>query len=534
MFDVLIKGGTIVDGTGNIWLQKDIGISEGKIKRLGFLPENGRKTINAEGKIVSPGFIDSHTHTDLTILARPNAECHLMQGVTTVVVGSCGHSLAPIINSDNLRLLKGYLAPLLISDFDYEWDWETLKEYYEKVEEQGISLNVAPLAGQGAIRLAVKGFDSSEASKEEMAEMKKLLQQDLEDGAFGLSTGLIYPPGSFCTTEELIELASVLKKYGVPYITHLRNEGHKLLESLDEAIKIGEENGIAVEISHHKAAGKANWGKVNASLRAMEQARQRGVEINCDVYPYTAGSTIVNALLPIWVLEGGVEKMLIRLKNKKTREAINREITDATLKGENMIGGSGWNGIFIGECPPRKEYEGKSLEEIMKGKNTFDEPCAGFLDLFLEIEGNATVVVFQMHEEDVKTVMASPLSLIGSDSWATAPSAGGKPHPRAYGTFPRVLGKYVREERTLTLENALRKMTSLPAGKFGLENRGIIKEGFWADVVIFDAAKIKDKATYADPHQYPEGINYVIVNGQIVVENGRLTDARPGKVLKKV
>ncbi len=533
MFDVLIKNGAIVDGTGNFWLKKDVGISEGKIKKVGFIPGNGGKTIDAKGKIVSPGFIDLHTHTDMTILAYPKAECHVRQGVTTVVVGSCGHSLAPIVNSDNLRLLKNYHSPLLVSDFDYEWDWKTFKEYYQKVEDKRISLNIAPLAGQGAIRLAVKGFDSSEASKQEMDEMKRLLQQNLEEGAFGMSTGLIYPPGSYSDTEELIEISNVLKKYGALYLTHIRNEGHRLIESLEEAIKIGEENGIAVEISHHKASGKANWGKVNATLRAMEQARRRGVEVNCDVYPYTAGSTLINALLPIWALEGGIEKMLERMKNKETREAIRREIAEGTVRGENMIGGSGWNGIVMGEWPSNKQYEGKTLEEILKKKERFDEPYEGFLDWFLEIEGNATMIVFQMDEDDVRTVISSPLSMIGSDSWATTPGAGGKPHPRAYGTFPRVLGKYVREEKILTLEEAIRKMTSLPAGKLGLEDRGIIKEGFWADIVIFDAVTIKDKATYENPHQYPEGIDYVIVNGQIVVEGGKQTDVRPGKVLRR-
>ena len=521
-FNLVIKGGLVVDGTGNPWLRKDIGITNGKITRLGHITEDSGETIDATGMIVSPGFIDLHNHTDFSILAYPSAESYIMQGVTTAVVGNCGLSLAPL-EPDKLALLKRYLSPFLKAGFDYGWEWRTLAEFYQKVEKQGTSLNLAPLVGQGTIRLAVKGFDSTGSSAEEMNQMKKLLAQSLEDGAFGMSTGLIYPPGCYSSTEELIELASVLREYGAIYTTHMRNEGDRLIEALEEAIEIAEANGIPIEISHHKAAGRSNWGKVNATLRLMEQARQRGVEVNCDVYPYIAGSTTITTLLPTWTLAGGVEKMLDRLKNKQTRQSIK-------LEGTRF---SEWDGIVIAECPSKKEYQGKSLEDILKETNRFDDPYEGLFDLLLEIEGNATIIVFLMDEDDVRTVMSSPLSSFISDSWVTAPDAGGKPHPRAYGTFPRVLGKYVREEKLLTLEQAIRKMTSLPAGKIGLKCRGIFREGFWADVVIFDQAVIKDQATFDDPHQYPKGIEYVIVNGQVVVDHGRLTGVRPGKILRR-
>ena len=521
-FNLVIKGGLVVDGTGNPWLRKDIGITNGKITRLGHITEDSGETMDATGMIVSPGFIDLHNHSDFSILAYPSAESYIMQGVTTAVVGNCGLSLAPL-EPDKLALLKRYLSPFLKAGFDYGWEWRTLAEFYQKVEKQGTSLNLAPLVGQGTIRLAVKGFDSTGSSAEEMNQMKKLLAQSLEDGAFGMSTGLIYPPGCYSSTEELIELASVLKEYGAIYTTHMRNEGDRLIEALEEAIEIAEANGIPIEISHHKAAGRSNWGKVNATLRLMEQARQRGVEVNCDVYPYTAGSTTITTLLPTWTLAGGVEKMLDRLKNKQTRQSIK-------LEGTRF---SEWDGIVIAECPSKKEYQGKSLEDILKETNRFDDPYEGLFDLLLEIEGNATIIVFLMDEDDVRTVMSSPLSSFISDSWVTALDAGGKPHPRAYGTFPRVLGKYVREEELLTLEQAIRKMTSLPAGKIGLKCRGILREGFWADVVIFDQAVIKDQATFDDPHQYPKGIEYVIVNGQVVVDHGRLTGVRPGKILRR-
>jgi len=528
----VIKGGLVVDGTGNLWLRKDIGVTNGKITGLGHITEDSGETIDATGMIVSPGFIDLHNHSDFSILAYPSAESYIMQGVTTAVVGNCGLSLAPL-DPDKLALLKRYASPFLRAGFDYGWEWRTLAEFYQKVEKQGISLNLAPLVGQGTIRLAVKGFDSTRSSAEEMKQMKKLLAQSLEDGAFGMSTGLIYPPGCYSSTEELIELASVLREYGAIYTTHMRNEGNRLIEALEEAIEIAEANGIPVEISHHKAAGKSNWGKVNATLRVMEQARQRGVEVNCDVYPYIAGMTTITTLLPTWTLAGGVEKMLERLKGKETREAIKKEIVEGAMTGLSAIKNAGWHRIFIAECPSKKEYEGESLEDILKETDRFDDPYEGLFDFLLSLEANATIIVFLMDEDDVRTVMSSPLSSFSSDSYVTAPDTGGKPHPRAYGTFPRVLGKYVREEKLLTLEQAIRKMTSLPAGKISLKSRGILREGFWADVVIFDQAVIKDQATFDDPHQYPKGIEYVIVNGQVVVDHSRLTSVRPGKILRR-
>jgi N-acyl-D-amino-acid deacylase len=313
----------------------------------------------------------------------------------------------------------------------------------------------------------------------------------------------------------------------------MRNEGNNLLESVEEAIRVGEENGVRVEISHHKAAGKANWGRVNVTLRMMEQARKEGVEINCDVYPYTAGSTTITALLPVWAQEGGVERMLERLQNSEARASMKRGFVEDTMEGENLIKAAGWDGILIGECPSSKKYEGKSLEQILRDKNALGDPYAGFFDWLVEVGGHSTMILFHMDESDVKTVMSSPLSSIVSDAWVTAPGAGGKPHPRVYGTFPRLLGKYVREERALSLEDAVRKVTSMPAGKLGLADRGLVKEGFWADIVVFDPDKVIDRATYDDPHQYPEGISCVIVNGQVVVERGTLTGARPGRVLRR-
>lgn len=531
-FDLVIRDGIVVDGTGSPWFKNDIGVKEGKIARIGKIKEKGEIEIDATGRVVSPGFIDLHNHSDITILAYPDAESYIMQGVTTAVVGNCGLSMAPV-NPDNVDLLKMYLSPFLAKGFDYGWDWRTLGEFYEKVEKEGTAMNLVPLVGQGTVRLAVKGFEPGEASKEELEEMKRLVAQSMEEGAFGMSTGLIYPPGSYAKTEEIIELAKVVAEYGGIYTTHMRNESKHLIEAVEEAIRIGERAGIPVEISHHKASGKPNWGKIYATLRLMERARKRGVEVHCDVYPYTAGSTTITALLPNWALEGGVHKMIERLRDKEIRERIRKEIEDDIMEGENFLKAAGWDGILISQCRV-KEYEGKTLEEILRERGTFDNPYEGLFDWLIEIKGDAAMVLFLMDEEDVKHVLSNPLSSVISDSWVTAPYAGGKPHPRAYGTFPRVLGKYVREEKLLSLEEAIRKMTSQPAGKVRLKGRGLIKEGFWADLVIFDPETIVDKATYQDPHQYPEGIDYVIVNGQITVDHNKLTGKRAGEVIKKV
>lgn len=531
-FDIVIKGGEIFNGTDDRPFKSDIGISEGKIIRIGEINEKGNKTIDAKGLVVSPGFIDMHNHADHAILAFPNAECYIMQGVTTSLVGNCGLSMAPI-NPDNLELTKTYLFPFLRNDFDYKWDWITSKEYFEKIKKNNTAINLAPLVGQGTLRIAVKGFEMTRASKEEMEKMKTILEQELEEGAFGLSTGLVYPPGSYSTTEELIELTSILKKYNALYTTHLRNESNELLESVEEAIKVGEENGISVEISHHKAIGRANWGKVKDSLKMLESARQRGVDINCDVYPYTAAMTTVSSLLPPWTLEGGVEKMLTRLKNYEERLKIEKDITEGNMRGENWVKGIGWENIMVAECPLDKYAEGKSLETLFKERNQSHQPFKALFNWLIKIKGEATMVFFCMDEEDVKAVISSPISTIISDSWVIAPNGGGKPHPRGYGSFPRVLGKYVREEKTLILEEAIKKMTSLPANKIGLKNRGIIKEGYWADIAIFNKNEVKDKATFENPHQYPEGIYYVIVNGQIAVDNGKITGLKPGKIIKR-
>jgi len=528
-YTVIIKNGKIIDGTGNPWYKADIGIINGRITKIGLIKEEGEKIIDASGLIISPGFIDIHNHSDLSILAAPNCESNIKQGITTAVTGNCGMSMAPL-NSKKVKLLQEYLAPLLISKFKFKWNWETLAEYQEKIKVRGTSVNLAFLVGQGNIRLAVKGFACGKPSEAETKQMKEILVESLENGAFGMSSGLIYPPGCYSDTEELMELGKILKKYNRIYATHIRDEGTDLIKSIKEAIKIGEANGIPVEISHFKGKGEENWGKVNNGLKLMEEARERGVEVNCDIYPYNATSTNIASIFPIWTLENGMERMLKILSNKENRRKIKQDFITGRVKGNNLDE-DGFDKIVIADSPLNKEYEGKSLKEIIQLKNRMDNPYDALFDLIIEIKGQASVVKFVLSNEDIKKVISHPLSMIGSDSSGICPEIGGKPHPRAYGTFPRVIDKYVFKENILRLEDVIRKMTSLPASKIRLPYRGLIKEGFWADVVIFDSHKIKDRSTFTNPHQYPDGIEYVLVNGEVSLKKGQLTDHKHGKIL---
>ncbi len=540
MYDIIIKGGRILDGTGNPWFYGDVGIKNGKILRIGRLDSNmAERVIDAGEYIVSPGFIDMHSHSDFTPLINPYMESKIRQGVTTEVIGNCGFSAAPL--NDFLRKQILETSPML-REANVKLEWTSMAEYMEAIERNGVSLNLAPLVGHGTLRAFIIGYERRKPTSEELEKMKRLLAESLEQGAFGMSTGLIYPPSCYAETDEIIELCKVVADYGGIYASHIRGEEHQLLDSVKEAIEIGEKAGVPVEISHHKASGKENWGKVKESLKIIEETRNHGVEVTCDVYPYTAASSGLDSFLPPYAHEGGVEKLLNKLKclefRRKLREDMIKEVDNwrsivGVIGWENMII-SYWENVMISYCRGHPEYEGKMISELAKQKNI--DPFDFVFDLIIEEKASTRIVLFSMSEEDMRTVLKSPFSMIGSDSSARATYgilSSGKPHPRAYGTFPRVLGKYVREEKVLTLQEAIRKMTSFPAQKLGLKDRGLIREGMWADITIFDPEKIIDKATFMAPHQYPEGIEYVIVNGRIVIEKGEHTKEKPGKVLKR-
>jgi N-acyl-D-amino-acid deacylase len=532
LFDILIKNAYVIDGTGSRRFKADIGIKGTKIARIGDLKsERAVQVINASRLVASPGFIDMHSHSDFTLLINPKAESKIRQGITTEVIGNCGISAAPLNETLKEELEK--TMPIL-GEAGLELDWSAMKEYLNRLERQGIAVNVVPLVGHGNLRVCAMGFDNRAPTETELEKMKKKLAETLEEGAFGMSTGLIYPPSCYAKTEELIELSKVVANYGGIYASHIRGEGATLFSSVKEAIGIGEEAKVSVEISHHKAAGKANWGKVRETLKMIDEARARGVDVTCDVYPYTAGSFGLSSMLPPWAHEGGSEKLLERLRKPKLREKLRKEMETGTSEWSSPLKVADWSSTLIARSWRHQEFEGKSVEEIARLKEI--DPFEFVFDLLIEENAAVRVVRFMMCEEDVKRVMRHPSSMIGTDSSAVAPYGvlgGGKPHPRGYGTFPRVLGRYVKKEGVLTLEEAVRKMTSLPARKLGLKERGILKEGMCADITIFNPETIVDRATYAEPHQYPEGIGYVLVNGRITVEGKRHTGALAGKVLRK-
>ena len=532
MFDMIIKNAYVLDGTGSQRFKADIGIEGLRIVKIGNLnSEKAVQNIDASGLVVSPGFIDMHSHSDLTLLINPKAESKIRQGITTEVIGNCGSSAAPLNEAIKEEIRK--TMPIL-EEAGLELDWSTMKEYLDRLEKQGIAVNVVPLVGHENIRVCAMGFDNRAPTETELEEMKKQLAKAMEEGAFGMSTGLIYPPSCYAKTDELIELSKVVADYGGIYASHIRGEGDGLFSSVKEAIKIGEEAKVPVEISHHKAAGRANWGKVKETLKMIDEARAKGLNVTCDVYPYTAGSFGLASMLPHWAHEGGSEKLFERLKDPKIREKLRNEMEEGTAKWPSPLKAAGWDATIIARSKKHPEFEGKSVEEIARSRET--DPFEFVFDLLIEESAAVSVVRFAMCEEDVRLVMKYPFSMIGTDSSAVVPYGvlgQGKPHPRGYGTFPKVLGRYVRKEKTLTLENAIRKMTSLPARKLGLKDRGLIKEGTYADIAIFNPENILDKATYTEPHQYPQGIEYVLVNGKVTIERNKHTETLAGKALRK-
>ena len=519
MFDLIIKKGKIVDGSGNPWYRADVGVSNGRIQSIGKISSGADTTIDAEGLVVAPGFIDSHSHSDLMLMAEPEAMPKIMQGITTEVIGQDGLGEAPI-NDDVLEDWRKYLSGLN-GDPDIEWSWRSFGEYLKALESAEPATNVAALVGHGNLRLLAMGMENRAPTPSELDTMRGLLADSMREGAFGLSTGLIYPPCVYADARELSELCNVASSYGGVFVVHMRNEGDSLLESIDEVVSIGREANIHVHISHFKASGERNWGKVKEALKKLESARSAGVEVTVDQYPYVAGSTFLSSLLPVWTYEGGTDRMLERLQDEATRIKIAEEMTEKG-RGQDW----GWSNVLVTSVKTERNrpFEGENLEEISKKRG--QPPLDALFDVILEEENAATMVSFSMSEEDVRTVMRSPLQMVCTDGIAL-----GKPHPRAYGSFPRVLGRYVREG-ILRLEEAVRKMTSLPAQSFGLYDRGLLRPGMGADITIFNPDTILDTATYRDSIRFPYGIEHVIVNGKITVHNGEHTKTRAGTVLR--
>jgi len=536
-YDLLIRNGMIIDGAGNPWYRGDVGVVEDRIAAIGRLDgSKAHRVIDAEGLTVVPGFIDAHSHSDGNVLAYREMESTIMQGITTVVSGQCGDSLAPVdpdLREEAQKEMDASMPPGIVVKIT----WTTFDEYLREEEKGGLGANVAHMVGHGAVRVAGMGYEARDPTPAELAKMRKLVAEAMEAGAYGLSSGLIYPPGIFAKTRELVELAKVAAAYGGVYDSHIRGEGKNLMKSLREAITIGEKTGIPVQISHHKASNRAVWGRSVDTLRLFEEARARGVDITVDQYPYTAGATSLRTLLPPWVHDGGVERLLERLRDPKLRDKMRGNIEKGLPGWENFAGEVGWENVRISSIrsEKNKRLEGKNIVEVREAMGERDEWTA-LWKLLLEEEGTPGMIIFSMDEGDVRRIMQSPLQMVGTDSGSTAttgPFRRGKPHPRTFGTYPRILGRYVREEGVLRIEEAIRKMTSFPAQRFGILDRGLLRPGMHADINVIDPVKVVDRATFGDPQQLPDGIPYVIVNGRIAVEGGKYTGALTGRTLRK-
>jgi len=536
-YDLLIKNGRIVDGAGNPWYAGDVAVEGDRIAAIGKLSEaKAERVIDVKGLVVTPGFVDAHSHSDFNTLVYREMESTVMQGITTVVAGQCGSTAAPV-NPDRREAFEKDANSQLPPGVTIKVTWSTFDEYLREEEKAGLGANVAHMVGHGAIREAGMGPDARAPTAKELRRMKELTAEAMKAGAYGISSGLIYPPGIFAKTRELIEVAKVTAEYGGIYDTHIRGEGRALLKSVREAITIGEKAGIPVQISHHKAANKAVWGRSKTTLKLIEKARAKGIDVTVDQYPYRAGATSLVTLLPPWAHDGGMEKLFARLADPKQREKMRKDIKDGIPGWENFAGELGWENVMVSSIKgnKNKRYEGKTMDVIakeMKENDVFD----ALWKLILAEEVTPGMIIFSMDEGDIKRIMASPYQMVGTDASSvcnSGPFGLGKPHPRHFGTYPRVLGKYVREEGVMRLEEAIRKMTSFPAQRFGILDRGILRPGMYADITILDPVTVIDKATFEDPHQYPEGMPYVVVNGKVTVDNGKYRKVLAGKTLRK-
>jgi N-acyl-D-amino-acid deacylase len=529
-FDLLIRGGRVVDGSGRPAYTADVAIKGDRIVKSGNLSQaTAARVIDARSLVIAPGFIDMLGQSETYLLIDPRANSKVMMGVTTEITGE-GESIAPI-NDRQIKEQEDFLRR-----FNLTIDWRTLAEYFKRLEKQGSGVNLGTFVGATQVREYVIGYDDRPPTSQELDQMKKLVAEAMRDGALGLSTSLQYVPARFAKTDELVELAKVAHQYGGIYATHQRSEANTIDASLDEVFEIAQKAQIPVEIWHLKTAYKKNWGRMAHVLTRIKQARDRGLDVTADIYPYIAGSTALSACLPPWALEGGTEKMLNRLRDPQTRQRLKKEIAEEQTEWENIyLGSGGPSGVLIGAVVNREleSLQGKRISEIAERQKK--DPLDVVFDLILADHGQTGAIYFMMSEADMRAAMQSPFVSFCTDSGARAtdgPLAGSKSHPRGWGSYPRILGRYVRDEKLLSLETAVHKMTGAPAARVGLRERGLIKEGMFADITVFDPAKVIDRATFESPNQYPAGIEYVLVNGKISVDKGQRTPALAGRVLR--
>ena len=527
-YDVVIVSGSVIDGTGAQAVMTDVGVRDGRIATIGPLADaRATRRIEAKGLVVAPGFIDMHNHSDYTILVEPKAESAIRQGLTTLVLGE-SRSAGPLKagQNDDPRSRADGAAP----------DWTTLGGYFKTLEAQHMATNIASYVGEEQVWTYVKGYAQTPATSDEIDQMRKLVAQAMEEGAMGLSTALLVPPSSLATTDNLIELAKISKQYGGIYSSHIRDEGEKVFEAVQEAINVGKGANIPVDIIHMKIAHKKLWGRVNEIIAMVQKARDEGYNIQANVYPYTAGQNNLSSIIPPWAVDGGRDAMIERLKNPALRPRLRREILNGIPGWYNhyLATGDGWAGMILVTLRSEKNkgFQGKRMSELIAARG--GNPADVLMDVLIEENGSVPTVFFHHAEPDMQLVLKQPWTSIGSDGGALSvdgPTSHTHPHPRYFGTFPRVLGRYVRELQVVTLPEAVKKMSSMNADKIGIKDRGRLKEGMWADITVFNPATVIDRATFENPHQYPVGIDYVIVNGAITIDRGQHTGALAGRVI---
>jgi len=528
MLDLLIRNARLVDGTGSPWFRAEIGVAGGRIVALRpRVEDQAARVLDAAGQVVAPGFIDMHTHSDLRVFKHPEEDSKLLQGITTALIGQDGLSVAPIQDADKPRMMQRVSG--LLGTYLPEWSWNSLGEYLDRLEALPPATNTLMLIPHGPIRTAVLGWEDRPATPEEVRRMRAILAGAFEQGGVGFSTGLIYPPAMYADRAELVALCQVAAERGGFFVVHMRNEGDHVLDSIREVGDICLEAGCPLHISHLKIAGRRNWGKAGEVLSLLEAYRGRGLELTFDQYPYLAGSTMLDAVIPPRFHSGGTAVMLERLKDPAVREEIRRVQDGITPeRWDNWVALCGWDGTWINavRTERNRQAEGQSVAALARatGKRPIDVVC----DLLLDEDDAVTMTNFYGCEEDVQAIMRSEYMTLCSDG-----IVGGKPHPRVYSTCARFLGKYVREEGVLPLPQAIRRMTAAPAQRLGLQDRGLIREGMVADLTIFDPQAILDLGTYAEPNRHPVGVAHVLVSGQLAVENGKLTGTRAGKVLRQ-
>lgn len=526
---VVLRGGDVVDGSGSGPRRADVLVEGGRITAVGDVAgATDAVEIDVGGQVVAPGFIDLHTHCDFTLHRWPRADSMVRQGVTTIVVGNCGHSTFPVGDGERREMLKAYSS--FLSD-DLEWTWQDAAGFGRALSSLPLAPNVALLVGHGTVRVAAMGFDDRPPTGAELDSMRTSVDEAMRWGAFGLSSGLIYPPGTYATTDELVALAEVSAGHGGFYATHMRNEGPAVLASVAETLQIGDRAGSPVQISHHKVLGRRNWGSTRTSLELIDEARSRGLDVTADQYPYEASATTMTALLPTWAVEGGTERMRARLADPAERARIRTHVLEGPADGSPARDFEP-DTVLVASVPTADPgLVGRTLTQIAAVRGA--EPVDVMLDLLSAHGGGVEVVIFAIGEEDIRRVMAHPAVAVASDGWTLHPDAGGCPHPRSYGTFARVLGHYVREEHHLALGEAVRKMTSLPAARLGLPERGRLEPGAHGDIVVFDPATVADRATFTEPHRFCTGVSHVFVNGLHVIDGGTDTGAASGRVLRR-